>query len=870
MKRSEAIQMLIRSALACVCLAVFMGLTVWTSFFFRPMVSAPRALLDLQGTWETCGLDAVGGDVSLCHWNATHIPGPIPDVTKQSVKHEVVLRKTFSLPDACRTQACVLLVGQVSDVASFTLNEFDLGASGMFPPALSPKRLHPMAVQIPSDAVIGEPVVLQARFWSHYPRRLGLERSPVMITTVQDAEIFMRGQTFSLIFLPLACALGLILVAAMVSAFIGSKQRLDPLLAVFVVFCVSGVAYLASFADVHYALHDMRSAVLVRFISKRIYDCAFFAFFLFALSWTGWAHRVFSSLFWLTCAVCAGGCGVAIYTTFTAPKTYDAVATISLVVYYIWRTKLAAGFAGCIASILMFKKPGWLMRLCGFAFATAILYYDSLVFLEIPVGEYGSKFHYLAFAGFFAGMIVRRDAQEQARTMMRKESDAAVGRMAKQVAHDIRSPIAALNAQIKSIVSLPEEPRQIIRSAVGRINDIANILLLRHETSPTKERRAVCLANVLDSLATEARLRHRSRLDVVIEFEVSETNCNLFSCLNATELRRAVANLLNNAVEAIEGTGVVVVELMARDQWVQIAIRDSGRGIPPEVVQRLGTMGFTQGKPHGSGLGFYQAQKFACEHGGNLQVASEVGKGTTITLVVRQHDAPAWFAQKIELFAQSSVAIVDDDASIHQIWSQRFANMGLNIHHYSSPADYLNHPPEESALHLVDYEFIGHSGTGLDLLPVVSGRGPCILVTSHAEEPSVYEGAASAGVSVLPKNFAAWVPIVMKQEIFDAVLLDDDPLVHLSWQMAARRAGRRLRTFQSSAQLFAALPTLSLEIPIYVDFNLLDATGDDTTKRLSHAGFQTLYMVTGENAEDLPKMPWLKAIMSKDPPKHWA
>jgi len=109
-------------------------------------------------------------------------------------------------------------------------------------------------------------------------------------------------------------------------------------------------------------------------------------------------------------------------------------------------------------------------------------------------------------------------------------------------------------------------------------------------------------------------------------------------------LKEALINLVANAVEATPRGGTVEIEIGCRDNAVEVAVRDSGFGIPPDVLEKIGTPFFTT-REHGTGLGVALARAAFVQHGGALQYTSAVGRGTTalgiLPLAERDDGAPA-------------------------------------------------------------------------------------------------------------------------------------------------------------------------------------------------------------------------------------
>ena len=205
----------------------------------------------------------------------------------------------------------------------------------------------------------------------------------------------------------------------------------------------------------------------------------------------------------------------------------------------------------------------------------------------------------------------------------------ATAKIATQVAHDIRSPLAALEVVSRNVAQLPEDKRILIRSAVGRIRDIANNLLDRHRAQASgtgvasEAASPQLLSSLIDPVVSEKRLQFRSQSRVEIELRLDASSYGHFAAVQAVEFKRLLSNLVNNAVEAFgEGSGTVSVGLSSRDGRALVSVQDNGKGIPPEVLATLGRRGETHGKAGGSGLGLYHAQTSAESCGGCPEITS--------------------------------------------------------------------------------------------------------------------------------------------------------------------------------------------------------------------------------------------------------
>ncbi|HBB68109.1 MAG TPA: hypothetical protein DCZ93_12625, partial [Elusimicrobia bacterium] len=221
----------------------------------------------------------------------------------------------------------------------------------------------------------------------------------------------------------------------------------------------------------------------------------------------------------------------------------------------------------------------------------------------------------------------------------RLESELAVSKatsdLAAQVAHDIRSPLAALGSAAKDL-ALPEEQRKLMEGAVGRMQGIADDLLQRYRApsaATVKSKPAVCALNgLIEQVLAEKRLQHKEKVGVKIEFTGASEEIK--ALVEPKELQRLISNLVNNSVEAFNGPGTVSVGLSAPDGRVLIEVRDNGKGIPPEILAKLGRKGETHGKAGGNGLGLYHARTTIEGWGGSFIMKSEPGQGTAVLITL--------------------------------------------------------------------------------------------------------------------------------------------------------------------------------------------------------------------------------------------
>ncbi len=474
-------------------------------------------------------------------------------------------------------------------------------------------------------------------------------------------------------------------------------------------------------------------------------------------------------------------------------------------------------------------------------------------------------------------------------THERNAGQKASEQMAQQVAHDIRSPLAALDMITSELATLPEEKRLIIRSAVGRIKDIANGLMQKNRPPPpqvttstdlsTESSTTVLLPALIDGLVTEKRMQYRSKIGVEIDFELGTIGYGVFVNVQPTELKRVLSNLINNSIEAFTNSGKVTVNLEGTTQNARLTIKDNGKGIPANILPKLMQRGETHGKEGGSGLGLYHASKSCQNWNGTLSVKSEVSVGTEITIILPRASAPHWFVPKLAIEANSALVILDDDTSIHQIWKGRFETLktkgkAFSTHHFSTPQEVEEWMANEfsqttQTTFLFDYELLGANTNGLALIEKLGISNQSILVTSRYEEQKIRETCKRLGVKLIPKGMAGFVPIEIQEAktYCDAILIDDDELVQMSWQLAAKNSSKAVQLFSNADDFFLIAMTFALDSPVYVDSNLGSGVkGEQVSKRISDLGFKKVYLATGYESDTFSPMPWIKAILGKSPP----
>ncbi|MBL0215242.1 MAG: HAMP domain-containing protein [Myxococcales bacterium] len=233
-----------------------------------------------------------------------------------------------------------------------------------------------------------------------------------------------------------------------------------------------------------------------------------------------------------------------------------------------------------------------------------------------------------------------RAVEERERERVRAERLAAVGKMAAMITHEVRNPLSSigLNTELleEELGAVPnaEEARSLCRSIHREVDRLTVITeeYLAFARLPKPKLAAEPINAMVSALAAFVREDLAAR-QVVLTTELSSEE--LVGQIDAGQIRQCLINLVRNAADAVavKGKGWVILRTRPDGDRVIIEVEDSGVGIPSDVLPRLFDPFFST-KDGGNGLGLALTQQIVRDHGGDVEVASTVGRGTTFTVRV--------------------------------------------------------------------------------------------------------------------------------------------------------------------------------------------------------------------------------------------
>ncbi len=268
----------------------------------------------------------------------------------------------------------------------------------------------------------------------------------------------------------------------------------------------------------------------------------------------------------------------------------------------------------------------------------------SFVWTVLIVTTFVTRIHHATVA---ASCTVDRLSEEQvaasAEQLLRLQS------VGSKVAHELKNPLASIKGLVQLVARSTESAKnqerlEVVRSEIVRMETIlAEYLSFSRPLDELRPQPVDVAALVADVITVIAGRAEQATIAVAVDTRPAKI------AADPRRLKEALLNLLANAIEATPAGGRIAV--IARpadgaDGGAMIEVRDTGRGIKPDDLARLGTSFFTT-RDGGTGLGVVLAHNVVAQHGGTMHYASAPGRGTSVT--IRLPPAPTPAAQGLAL-----------------------------------------------------------------------------------------------------------------------------------------------------------------------------------------------------------------------------
>lgn len=249
------------------------------------------------------------------------------------------------------------------------------------------------------------------------------------------------------------------------------------------------------------------------------------------------------------------------------------------------------------------------------------------------IGDLTRSFNVLSRHLLTAQEKLKKTAEIE-KQMMETEKLASLGQLSAGVAHEINNPLGGIKLCFNNLMTIPmdgdrrKQHVSVINSGFDRIQTIVkNLLDLSKNTSLSLA--PASLNRIVDDVLSLA------------EYTISKKGIKLVKGLapdmpdlpvDANKLEQVFLNLIMNAVQAMDGGGVLSVRTRCEETSCSLSVSDTGNGIPPEVMPKIFDPFYsTKGVGEGTGLGLTVSKAIVEQHGGEISVETS-GQGTTFTV----------------------------------------------------------------------------------------------------------------------------------------------------------------------------------------------------------------------------------------------
>jgi two-component system NtrC family sensor kinase len=252
---------------------------------------------------------------------------------------------------------------------------------------------------------------------------------------------------------------------------------------------------------------------------------------------------------------------------------------------------------------------------------------------------YDEKGKEIASVGIFKDLRERlrieRELQKMQEALLQSEKLAAMGRLTSQIAHELNNPIYGIMNTLELLkTEIPPESkrRRILELSLSEIQRLSEMLrnMLSFSKPEEEKRRPVKIDELIEGilLMMEKQMRE-SNIQVETTFDPGIPEI----MASTNQMRQVMLNIIKNAKEAMPKGGTLLVRTSKEDNRILIHIQDTGIGIPEEIRAKIFEAFFTtKQKVKGVGLGLSVCYGIIKDHGGEIRVESEEGKGTTFVI----------------------------------------------------------------------------------------------------------------------------------------------------------------------------------------------------------------------------------------------
>jgi len=226
---------------------------------------------------------------------------------------------------------------------------------------------------------------------------------------------------------------------------------------------------------------------------------------------------------------------------------------------------------------------------------------------------------------------LERLVEQRTKQLRDAERMAAIGELASMVGHDIRNPLTAISGATyflknKSGLGADERSREMLDLIEDNIEESNKIVsdLLEYSRDIQLDKSPTNLTKLVEASLSSIDIPE----DVVVVNDVGEEYIEV----DGPYVKRVFLNIIRNAFDAMPYGGTLTITHRKSIRGLELSFKDTGVGIPEEIIDEIWKPLFTT-KPKGMGFGLAICKRIVERHGGEMEVESIVGEGTTFTVV---------------------------------------------------------------------------------------------------------------------------------------------------------------------------------------------------------------------------------------------
>ena len=345
---------------------------------------------------------------------------------------------------------------------------------------------------------------------------------------------------------------------------------------------------------------------------------------------------------------------------------------------------------------------------------------------------------------------VTKEQELQERLFLSQKME-SLGILAGGVAHDFNNILAVLSGYIELLrKSFKKDYIDIMEKQIERAATLTKQLLDFARRSPSEKK----VLNLKPMLKEFAKFIERVFPPNIEIFYEDDGKKDYLIEADPSKIHQVLMNLAFNAKDAMPKGGKLTFGLSTENGNVVLEVKDTGVGIPEDIKDKIFYPFFTTKGAKGTGLGLSQVYGIVKEHGGEVKVESETGKGTCFKLIFPRTEKPLRIEGEKEVEAQrearGDVVIVDDNTDFLEMVKAYLETRGFNVSAFSKGNEALGFFKENRA-HVALIDYLLPDINGLELAEKIAEKSPSTKIVIMTGNPD--EFVERKDIPVLQKPF---------------------------------------------------------------------------------------------------------------------